>query len=264
MYVRRWLFGCALAAALSLIVYLAAVKFRPVPASPEVGRGGSFVAANNKVAPSNGTAANDAALASSETVVRVNAAKVLATVNGRQIKLSDLMPLSPMETNEDRTLSLVTYRYLLDRAVNRELILQAANAQGVALDESQIKQLADFRAERRQLGPGLVQQLNADPKQLDFESQDVAAFMLQTELLARTGSSPNVSADEVRAYYDQHAADFADLPADEPARSQTWTAIDFQIRTMLAPAKRAEFQSELVAYMDQVKSAADINLTETP
>jgi hypothetical protein len=258
MTIRRWMSGVGLAAFIAAS-YVAHLKFNRELTSRAVGPGGSLEAPDNLV-PSNGVAGGD----SGEPAIRINAARRLASVNGKELKLADLTPLNPAATNQDAQFSPATYRYLLDRAVNRELILQTAKAQGVELDESRREQLDQFRMLRKQSEPGLVQALNVDQGRVDFETRDAEAFMLQTELLVRTGASPNVSAEEVQEYYRQHGSEFPGLPADEPARSETWAEIDFQIRTQLSPIKRATFQNQLAAFMNQIKSSANIVLAPLP
>jgi parvulin-like peptidyl-prolyl isomerase len=255
MTVRQWrILGCGLAAlfAASLVVYVTSSHQSPVPVAKQQD------AETVSVAPPQPSKKRAGAPA---PVIQVSATGVLASVNGRQLKLADLMPLSPAKTNHEQALSPETYHYLLERAINRELVLQTAERQGVQLDQAQLAQLDEFRKQRNQREPGLVQRLNTDSDQLDFETRDTEAFMLQTALLARTGASPNVTAEDALEYYSQHASDFAELPPSEPALSQAWANIDFQIRTILAPMKRANFQTQLAAYMDQIKSAADIALT---
>lgn len=256
MTVRRWTLGCGLAALLAAS-YLANLHFNRKLASGAAARGGGLKTGSNTQIHRERNKTD----APAERVIRINAAGILGSVNGRELKLADLLPLNPAQKTQVQELSAATYNFLLDRAVNRELIFQTAKAQGIALDDSQREQLAEFRRQRNQREPGLVQNLNAAGNQVDFEARDAEAFMLQTALLAKAGASPDVTAEEAMEYYRQHSTEYAGLPADEPARSQAWAEIEFQIRTSLAPAKRTKFQSQLSAYMDQMKSVANVALS---
>lgn len=257
MRIRPWMLICALAALLSA-GYLAyqQTNLRSAGNVLEVipTDGYHEAADGNQM-----TTVVDVTIAPAENSLRIEAKQILASVNGRDLRLADLMPLSSATT--EQTLSPETYEYLLGRALNRELVLQAAKAQGLELNQSQREQLARYRSQRQQKEPGLVARLNGDQLQLDFEQRDMEAFMLQVSLLAQTGASPSVQPAQVREYYRQHSLEFGDLPADEPARSETWEGIDFDIRTRLAQGERSRFQSQLLVYMDQIKARANIFVT---
>ena len=192
-----------------------------------------------------------------DPVLQINSDVVLASVNGHALTAADVLP--PGSSNQ--VISQKVCEYYLHRAIDRELIFQTAKAKGIELDESQKQQIADFKTMRGQHGPGVAQELNGGAAQLAFEERDAEAFMLQTSLLERSGASPNVTADQVLAYYQQHASDFGELPTDEPAHSQAWQIIDEQIRHKLASDVRSHFQVQLVDYMQQMKSGANIQLT---
>jgi len=187
--------------------------------------------------------------------------QVLATVNGTPITLGDLIPLQSTNSEVEQKIDAVTYNYFLQRAINRELVLQAAKAQGVTLNQAQEDQLTKFQAEREQPYPGMVSQLTVNAAEIEFELRDAQAFMLQTALMAQVGATPNVTPDQVEEYYQAHIAEFGELPADPQARQQAWQAIDFQIRGQLAAGMRAEYQQQLDAYMAQLKARANIVVT---
>ena len=193
--------------------------------------------------------------------------QLLVTVNGKPITLADLMPLQSTNSEAEQKIDSVTYNYFLQRAINRELVLQTAKAQGVTLNQAQEDQLAKFRAEREQPYPGMVGQLTVNSAEIEFELRDAQAFMLQTTLMAQMGVAPNVTPDQVEAYYKAHIVEFGELPADPQARQQAWQAIDLQIRGQLATGTRTEYQQQLDAYMAQLKARANIvvtPLTESP
>ncbi|MBC8094635.1 MAG: hypothetical protein H7Y43_02375 [Akkermansiaceae bacterium] len=197
-------------------------------------------------------------LAGSSNVVRLQVNQVLAAVNGRELKLPDIIPVTPQTDPAELEISAETYQYFLDRALNRELILQTAREQGLLLTDSQQQQLAVMRTARSQPEPGQARKLNGSLEQTELELKDAEAFMLQTALLAAQGSSPNVTSQQVNDYYQNHRQEFAELPDDATIRQQMWTEIEFQIRQHLAPTARASFNTQLAAYMSQLKSRATI------
>ena len=192
-------------------------------------------------------------------MVRVSPGQVLAVVNGRQIRLGDLMPLRG--TNA-QALSRQTYDFLLQRAIDRELVLQTAKAQGLEMTDGEKRQLANARALRALPEPGQVQRLTLDQAQLDFEMRDAEAFLLQSALMAGTGISANVTPAQVSSYYQAHVDEFGDLPPDEQARKAAWAQINSEIRQRLAAPIRSIYQNQLLAYMKQLQSGADISLTQ--
>ena len=178
--------------------------------------------------------------------------QVLATVNGHTITLRDVVPISG--TNQEIEIAPGDLKYFLARAVDRELILETAKAQGVELDDSQRMQLGEFRAEHAGAEPGLMQRFNAEPSDYDLSQRDAEAFMLQTSLLARAGVSPDVNADEVQQYYNEHTSEFAGIPQENA---------DYQIRTLLAPVERQNFQNQLATYMSKMRSGANITMAQS-
>jgi hypothetical protein len=193
-------------------------------------------------------------------VFRTRPDQVLASVNGTPITLSDLIPLQ--STNDaEQEMDPLTYNYFLQRAINRELIMQTAKTRGITTTEAQQDQLDKLRAVREQPYPGLVSQLTVNPVEIEFELRDEQAFMLQTSLMAATGLTPDVTPDQVEQYYQQRVDQFGELPADPQARQQAWQTIDFQIRQTLADAVRTEYQQELNVYMSQLKARANIVVT---
>ncbi len=185
----------------------------------------------------------------SAPVLHVRWNQVLATVNGHPLMLRDIVPVT--STNPPETdLSAQDLKFFLGRAVDRELIFETAKKQGVFLDDSQQQQLAQFRSMRGQTEPGLITRLNPSQPDDDLELLDAEAFMLQTSLLARNGISPDVTAEEVSAYYQQHSAEYAGMTQDQA---------EYQIRTLLAPTERTKYQNELASYMNQIRANASIS-----
>lgn len=206
----------------------------------------------------------DTGVAETNSVFRVTPGQALASVNGRVITLADLVPLPDAHTNAVQEMSREVYDYFLQRAINRELILQTARAQGLELSTAQRQQLANLRRLREQPEPGQVRRLNVSAGQVEFEVRDAEAFMLQTTLLSRQGTSPNVTSEQVGAYYQGHAAEFRELPNEEPARTVAWEEIDFEIRKRQAASVRSEFNTRLVAYMSGLRADSHITVSPLP
>ena len=221
------------------------------------------VQANNKNAGGNigaGEAPGPGGAKKTAQVYLVRPNQVLAMVNGTPITLWDLIPLQSTN-NAAQQIDPVTYSYFLQRAINRELIMQAAKAQGVTLNQAQQDQLAKFRAEREQPYPGQVNQLSLNSADVEFELRDAQAFMLQTAIMAAAGLSPNVTPDQVEQYYQQHIDEFGQLPSDPQARQQAWQTIDIEIRNQLAEQVRTDYQKQLDIYMNGLKAKANIVVT---
>ena len=189
--------------------------------------------------------------------LKISPETLLGSVNGHVLTAAEVLPPGSFA----QPVSLNVCQYFLQRAVDRELILQTAKAQGLALDASQRQQMVDFQTTREQHGPGLVRDLNGGNAEVSFEMRDAEAFMLQTSLMEKLGASPNVSAQQVEAYYREHASQFGELPADESGRKELWSKIDYQIRQLLAANVRTDFQQKLADYMNHLKTAANIELT---
>ncbi len=194
-------------------------------------------------------------------VVRLAPNQVLATVNGHEIKLADVLPVGTNGSQRDLEISVQDLKFFLKRAVDRELIFQTAKERGLALNDSQNQQLANMIAMRNQPEPGGIARLNTTEAQRELEMQDAEAFMLQTALMAAQGMSPNVTDNQVLAYYQEHQSQFGDLPVDEAARAQAWAKIDYDIRQELASATRASYNDRLAAYMNQMEFSAHVETT---
>jgi hypothetical protein len=190
--------------------------------------------------------------------------RVLATVDGRPITLGDLMPLRPGGRTEGQELSRQAYEYLLGRAIHREVILLTAKTRGIVLTPGQKQHLSDVRARREHPDPGSARSLNRDPHQVDFEAREMEAFLLQSTLLARAGLSPNVSPEQVLAYYQARASEFGEPPSEGNAGREAWAGIDYRIRQRLAGSIRRQFQAESSNYIQQLMTAARVVVSEAP
>jgi len=251
-----WLLLAAATAVTALLVYWHLQEGRATaPSRSDEAKGGA-IHPNKAVGQS-----PSGEIQSTNRVFLARPNQVLATVNGTPITLGDLMPLQSTNSEAEQKMDSVTYDYFLQRAINRELVLQAAKAQGVTLNQAQEDQMTKFQAEREQPYPGMVSQLTVNAAEIEFELRDEQAFMLQTALMAQAGATPNVTPDQVEQYYRAHIAEFGELPPDPQASQQAWQAIDFQIRGQLEAGARAEYQQQLDAYMAQLKARANIVVT---
>lgn len=192
--------------------------------------------------------------AAPERVLTLSPDTVLASVNHRSLTAGDVLP--PGASNQP--ISPEVCEYYLQRAIDRELIFQTARERGLELDSSQKQQLVNYATMRGQHGPGVVQDLNGSSAESSFQLRDAEAFMLQTSLMEQLGISPNVTADQVMAYYQQHASEFGQLPADKNARDEVWNNIDFEIRKRLAASVRDDYQKRLTDYMKQLYATANV------
>ena len=128
--------------------------------------------------------------------IRVGAESVLAVVNGVPLTGAQLMPLSRFGTNDQVVLSSDVLAEVLERSINRELIMQEAIVQGIALDEQDLKRLAGtylhLTGNPLDLGgSGSVEDLNVRGGQDDalFHVRDNAARLLQCQILKQVGEA---------------------------------------------------------------------------
>ena len=191
--------------------------------------------------------------------VQIRADQVLASVNGVAITLKDLMPVKPEAAAEERTLDPDMYDMLLNRAVERELAFQLAQAKGVKLTETQQQNLARRRAQSDQAEPGEFDNLGRSAVNAEFEQRDSAGLMLLHNLAAAAGvSQPHVTAEQVQDYFAEHWNEYPAIP-EEPAKMQeVGDAIDAEIRHTLAPALKAQHEEQFRKFVEELKSNAQI------
>ena len=199
--------------------------------------------------------------AADDRLLHLRRDQVLATVNGCPVTVADLLPVGTNDSPADLEVSALELNFLLKRAVDRELIFQTAKERGLSLDDGESRQLANLTSMRHQPEPGGLANLNGSAAQRSLELQDAQAFLLQTDLMAAQGVSPNVTEDQVTAYYQAHQSEYGELPADPGARSQAWAKIDFSIREQLAPSIRSGYNDKLAAYMAQMEASANVVMT---
>ena len=189
-------------------------------------------------------------------LVRLRPGQVLARVNGTAIGIKDLVPDGP---RGERIMDPDLFRFLLERAIDREIIFQTAEAQNVTLTAEQEAQLAQMRASPA-AEPGLVKELTRNPEQLEFDLRDTAGLMLQAQLLANLGASPHVTPEMVREYYEENGTDFEPLPGEPAARKAAWQSIEREIRQSLTLETQVTYQEAERLYLDQLRAGAEITL----
>ena len=199
-----------------------------------------------------------------EKVVRVKPEQVLATVNGVAITLKDLVPLPKEKTGSEQMMSAEMYDFLFHRAVERELTVQAARAQGVELTEDQKKRLAEIRARSEERAPDVFDTVQQNPENTEFEQRDLAGLLLRSSLAERAGvPSPHVTPEQVEGYFQQHRSEYAQLPVEPADRPrEAWQAADAEIRMKLASAIQAAHDEQMRKFVDDLKANANIVMVE--
>jgi hypothetical protein len=200
-----------------------------------------------------------------EGAVRVRAGQVLAVVNGTSLTLADLVPLERDAAGAERAMSPEMYAFLLERAIDRELTLQEARAQGVELDAEQRRNLADMRRRAEAREPGAFDELGRGAASTEFEQRDFAALMLQSALAVRSGAPrPHVTAADVSRYFEEHRPEFGALPRDAAERRDTWMRIEAEIRAKLSGAVGAEHQRGVRELLERLRARATIDVGRPP
>ncbi|MFH0909601.1 MAG: hypothetical protein V1929_12645 [bacterium] len=195
--------------------------------------------------------------------IRLKAGNILATINGVAVQGRDLLVFGAASKPE-QDLAPEFYDALLKRAINRELIVQAAKTKGVDILPGQEGQLDQVRKSVLARGGGdpNVKYMNVQgtlQEQLEFELRDARAMLLRNTLLAQRGHPlPYVTAEQVKARYNAEPASYGFLPEDPAGREAAWQEIDFQIRSELAPQLQADYQAQVEAFMQELKDSARV------
>ena len=85
--------------------------------------------------------------------------------------------------------------------------------------------------------------------------------MLQTTLMSAQGDSPNVTEDQVTAYYTQHESQFGGMSLDSLQQNQEmWQQVEVAIRNELASSVRANYNNQVANYMGNLESQANITV----
>ena len=128
-----------------------------------------------------------------------------ATVNGVAITGADLLAFRA-EDGDRQTMSPEVHELLLQRAIERELTIQAARARKIELTSIHDAQLAQVRQNALARG-------ETDPARLAFEDREARAQLLLEEVAKAEGAPPALADDKaVDAYLKAHAAEIGPLP----------------------------------------------------
>lgn len=191
--------------------------------------------------------------------VRIPPGMILAVVNGKPLTLADVVALTREQAAQEQTLSVAMYEQMLERAIERELVLQAAAALGMELTPEQTKAIEDIKAKMMAPEPHLVERLTMSPERVEFEARDLKAQLLRDAMAAQYGvRSPHVNEADVAAYYNANRAEYGELPDDPAARRAAWERINAEIRMKLLGDVRNQHQLELRGFMEELKSGANI------
>jgi hypothetical protein len=195
-----------------------------------------------------------------QAVVRIKPDRVLATVNGVAITLKDLIPLPKEKAGSEQMLSAEMYDFLFNRAVEREVTFQAAQAQNAELNDSQKQRLAELRAQSERNDPAVFDNLHQSSENIDFEQRDLAGLALQSVLAEKAGvPSPYVTSEQVETYFQEHKSEYPQVSADPAQRSaESWLAADTDIRSKLTPRLQAEHDRQMAEFMAQLKARAGV------
>ena len=196
-------------------------------------------------------------------IVRVKPEQVLATVNGSPVTLKDLVAVPVAQRGAEQNISASLYDMLLERAVVREVAIQAAKAQGIALTDDQKAQLEKFKNQMLSSSPDVVD-MTMPPERVAFEQRDTEGRMLLVNLVAAAGApSAFVTEDQVKAYYEGHKGEFEGIPADPQEARWAWQRIDREIRNRLVADTTAAYEQAYGKVVEDLKSAAAIEVTPT-
>jgi hypothetical protein len=186
-----------------------------------------------------------ARLAAAQQPVRLRSSQLLARVNGAAIAGSDLVPWR--DHDAEQSLSRPMFVFLLDRAIERELVSQAARARGIALTEEQTRQLEQLRAAR-------------DPAQAEFDVRDTAGKLLLATLAAREGvPDPLPGPADVEAYYREHQEELGAPPDDPEAHAAAWQQLEIEIRKTLSQERQAAYKEGVQQLIGELKAAAAVS-----
>jgi hypothetical protein len=202
--------------------------------------------------------------AAAAAMVRVHPTQALATVQGVVITLKDLTPLTAEKARTEQSMSGDMYRFLLNRAIDREVVFQKARSAGVELSAEQRERLEAIRRRGSEKEAGVFDTVQQNPANAEFEARDSESLLLQAALVAKAGiAPPHVTAGQVEEYYRQHRAEYAELPADPAAQRAAWQKIDQEIRGKLAPQVRAAYEERAREYLGGLKASAKITIPVT-
>jgi hypothetical protein len=188
--------------------------------------------------------------------VRVAPGRTLATINGHSIMLKDLVPDG--DRGNEREMAAGLYQFLLDRAIERQLVFETARQKHLELTPEQSRRLEALFTEDscKAANSSVFDWLGRSEANAQFEARDLAGTMLAANLAAAAGApSPYVTREDVVGHVQANPADFPGLSAEAiPAQ------VEIQIRQRLAPKHRAAYQQWFAQYMARLKAGATITV----
>ena len=145
--------------------------------------------------------------------VAIGRGATIATVNGVAITGADVLAFRA-GVGDSLKVSREMSDYMTQRAIERELTLQAARARKIELNADQEAQFAQVRKNAEARG-------ETDPAQLAFEDKEARAQLLLEALAAAEGAPPAMPDDKaVDAYLAANAAEVGPVPSDPKAAQQ--------------------------------------------
>jgi hypothetical protein len=192
-------------------------------------------------------------------MVKIESDAVLATVNGAPVRLADLLPL-PSRAEADRpVLSRERFESLLDRAITREVVVQAARAKGLELTTAQREQLARFKGRVSAVAANTFDTLQHQSANDAFAEREAVASLLQSSLAEQAGvTGRDITPAHVLAHYQQNSSAYGVLPADPVARDRAWASIEQEIRLKLAKSAAEANETGMAQFLDQLRRDARV------
>jgi hypothetical protein len=139
-------------------------------------------------------------------IVKVSPVLALATVNRTEIRLEHLMPLR-LTSYETVPMERSIFRSRLQRAIEAELIFQAASDAGIELTESQQRRLDQIAPKHEsnleELKPYGMSWDTLSEAQVSFERRMTETMMLRQNLVASTDAVAPSPDSETQAQYEQ-------------------------------------------------------------
>lgn len=146
-------------------------------------------------------------------IVKVNPALALATVNRTEIRLEHIMPLRS-SSYETVTMESATFHLRLQRAIEAELVFQAASDAGIEFTEAQERRLNQIAPKHEEnladLKPYGLSWDSLSEAQVGFERRTMEAMMLRQNLVASMDDIAPSPDSETQARYEQSLQEMLD------------------------------------------------------
>ena len=174
--------------------------------------------------------------------VTIGRGTTIATVNGVAITGADVLAFRA-DAGDSLQVSRGLYDYMTQRAIERELTLQAARARKLELNAADDAQLAQVRKNAEERG-------ETNAAKIDFEEKEAKAQLLLEALAAAEGAPPAMPDDKaVDAYLAANAAEVGPVPSDPKAAQQQRVTIRQKLYNELTAAHH-QFIRALLARLE--------------